>query len=122
MGEAFLRLANNNHGLYLGSLTCSRQEVSLRASQRHLVNYGAAALRGLLLGGVFGCLAEYEIGAFSLVGGCWGDAHAGVSSQVQLGAPSLLLGSPAKYNLAIPVTHAVPGEDAAISAGRRCWW
>ena len=59
----------------------------MRASQRHLADYSAVALEGLLLSEVFGWVAEYEIGAFSLVGGCWGDAHAGVSSQVQLGAP-----------------------------------
>ena len=94
----------------------------MRASQRHLAGYGAAALERLLLSEVFGWLAEHELSAFVLVGWLYrGDAPAGVSSQVQLGDPSLLLGSPAKYNLALPVTPAVPGEDAAISAGRR-WW
>ena len=58
---------SHNHGLYLGALTFSRQEVSLRASQRHLADYGAAALKGLLLSEVFGCLAEYELGVLALL-------------------------------------------------------
>ena len=58
---------SHNHGLYLGALTFSRQEVSLRASQRHLADYGAAALKRLLLSEVFGCLAEYEFGVLALL-------------------------------------------------------
>ena len=65
LGASWKRLGSVNLQVGItGAPTFSRQEVSLRASQRHLVDYGAVALRGLLLSEIFGWVVEYEIGVF----------------------------------------------------------
>ena len=48
----------------------------------------------------FGCKAVIRSDPGS--GAFWGDAHAGVSSRVQLGTPGLPLYLPAEYNSALP--------------------
>ncbi len=83
MASLFTRWARRPRG----APSCTRLEVSLRASQKHLANNSVVPTKTQLLNKVSKYLPATNSG-LAIKSCFWGDAHAGVSCRLQVDAPT----------------------------------